>query len=113
MKAVNQSIGRAVRHKDDYASVILLDQRYLQENRQAGLPAWIKRSLESHEKFGSAFASLRKVQLKIFLDLLWKLFDSCLVIKKFFRFSMERSLGQSSVNTVQMRRESREVHVLM
>ncbi|KAJ1522967.1 hypothetical protein ONE63_002104 [Megalurothrips usitatus] len=62
MKAVNQSIGRAVRHKDDYAAVILLDKRYLQKPRQTALPAWIQRSLESHEKFGSAFASLRKVQ---------------------------------------------------
>lgn len=60
MKAVNQSIGRAVRHKDDYASVILLDQRYLSPSRQVSLPAWIQRSLESHERFGSAFASLRK-----------------------------------------------------
>lgn len=63
MKAVNQSIGRAVRHKDDYASVVLLDQRYLQHNRQKSLPQWIQRSLESHERFGSAFASLRKVCL--------------------------------------------------
>lgn len=60
MKAVNQSIGRAVRHKDDYASVVLLDKRYLQQNRQKSLPEWIQRSLESHEKFGSAFGSLRK-----------------------------------------------------
>ncbi|KAE8740581.1 hypothetical protein FOCC_FOCC013914 [Frankliniella occidentalis] len=60
MKAVNQSIGRAVRHKDDYAAVLLLDQRYLQKSRQTALPSWIQRSLESHERFGSAFASLRK-----------------------------------------------------
>ena len=28
MNAVNQSIGRAIRHKDDYAAIILLDQRF-------------------------------------------------------------------------------------
>ena len=61
MKAVNQSIGRAVRHKDDYAAVVLLDQRYLQQTCIKSLPNWIQRSLQSHEKFGSAFGSLRKV----------------------------------------------------
>ena len=27
MKAVNQSVGRAIRHKDDYAAIIFLDHR--------------------------------------------------------------------------------------
>ena len=27
MKAVNQSVGRAIRHKEDYAAIIFLDHR--------------------------------------------------------------------------------------
>jgi chromosome transmission fidelity protein 1 len=46
MKAVNQSIGRAIRHVQDFACVVLLDQRYhTQPQLQAQLPAWIRRRL--------------------------------------------------------------------
>ncbi|XP_025835046.1 ATP-dependent DNA helicase DDX11 isoform X2 [Agrilus planipennis] len=46
-KAVNQCIGRAVRHKDDYATMILLDVRYDRPSTKASLPDWIKRSLKT------------------------------------------------------------------
>lgn len=61
MKAVNQSIGRAVRHKNDYAAMLLLDQRYTRPHTQAALPGWIRASLTSHTKFSPAFAQLKKV----------------------------------------------------
>lgn len=60
MKAVNQSIGRAVRHKGDYAVVLLLDHRYSSQRVQKSLPAWIKTSLVIEEKFPSAFANVVK-----------------------------------------------------
>ncbi|KAH1026433.1 hypothetical protein HUJ05_000103 [Dendroctonus ponderosae] len=46
MKAVNQCIGRAVRHRNDYATVLLLDERYGRPNTHRALPDWIKRSLQ-------------------------------------------------------------------
>ncbi|KAL5332816.1 helicase C-terminal domain-containing protein [Aspergillus crustosus] len=46
MRAVNQCIGRAIRHRNDYAAIILIDQRYERSNIQAKLPGWIKQSLE-------------------------------------------------------------------
>ncbi|XP_044796901.1 ATP-dependent DNA helicase DDX11 isoform X3 [Bubalus bubalis] len=60
MKAVNQSIGRAIRHQKDFASIVLLDQRYASPAVQAKLPAWIRDRVEVKATFGPAFAALRK-----------------------------------------------------
>ncbi|KAK5953036.1 ATP-dependent DNA helicase chl1 [Knufia fluminis] len=47
MRAVNQSIGRAIRHKNDYAAIYLVDKRYATPRIQAKLPAWLKESVRS------------------------------------------------------------------
>nr|XP_023012289.1 ATP-dependent DNA helicase DDX11 isoform X1 [Leptinotarsa decemlineata] len=57
MKAVNQCIGRAVRHKNDYATVLLLDERYNRASVKNALPNWIKKSLQVGD-FNEAFASV-------------------------------------------------------
>ncbi|XP_045685142.1 putative ATP-dependent RNA helicase DDX11-like protein 8 isoform X2 [Phyllostomus hastatus] len=60
MKAVNQSIGRAIRHQKDFASIVLLDQRYARPPVLAKLPTWIRDRVEVKATFGPAFAALRK-----------------------------------------------------
>ncbi|XP_014677194.1 PREDICTED: probable ATP-dependent RNA helicase DDX11 isoform X2 [Priapulus caudatus] len=60
MKAVNQSIGRAIRHRDDSAAILLLDQRYARASVVAALPGWIAEHVKCHSHFASAFSSLRK-----------------------------------------------------
>lgn len=45
LRSVNQSIGRAIRHANDYAAIILIDQRYSTERIQKKLPAWIRKKL--------------------------------------------------------------------
>ncbi|XP_037700974.1 ATP-dependent DNA helicase DDX11 isoform X2 [Choloepus didactylus] len=60
MKAINQSIGRAIRHQKDFASIVLLDQRYTRTPILAKLPAWIRDRVEVKAAFGPAFAALRK-----------------------------------------------------
>ncbi|XP_055452978.1 ATP-dependent DNA helicase DDX11 isoform X3 [Psammomys obesus] len=60
MKAVNQSIGRAIRHQMDFASIVLLDHRYARASVLAKLPAWIRDRVEVKATFGPAFAAMRK-----------------------------------------------------
>ncbi|CAB1323127.1 unnamed protein product [Coregonus sp. 'balchen'] len=60
MKAVNQSIGRAIRHRGDYACIVLCDRRYSRPATLAKLPDWIRAHTHTHTKFGPAFAGLRR-----------------------------------------------------
>lgn len=45
MRAVNQCIGRAIRHINDYAAIIMIDRRYESPRIQQKLPGWIRGSL--------------------------------------------------------------------
>lgn len=65
MKAVNQSIGRAVRHKNDYSSVLLIDHRFSRKKNSEALPKWILKSLKTYDKCGQAFGEICKVRLQI------------------------------------------------
>lgn len=62
MKAVNQSIGRAIRHVGDYAAVLLLDERYGAPGNagvRAKLPAWIAQDMQVLDAFGQLPKQLR------------------------------------------------------
>ncbi|VDP84313.1 unnamed protein product [Echinostoma caproni] len=47
MRAINQAIGRAVRHSKDYAAIFLVDRRFTRANIQQKLPDWVLRGLIS------------------------------------------------------------------
>ena len=61
MKAVNQTIGRAIRHRGDYACIVLADRRYCSERGGPfrKLPDWIKEADVEHcENFGALYRNL-------------------------------------------------------
>ena len=58
MKAVNQCIGRAIRHINDYSTIILLDKRYTCKTK--ALPHWVQRTVIVHKKFGSTMSTVAK-----------------------------------------------------
>ena len=61
LQAVNQSVGRAIRHRGDYACMLLLDQRYA--TRRAAtvgkLPKWIADRVTTLDSFGPAVKHMR------------------------------------------------------
>ncbi|ORY92941.1 helicase C-terminal domain-domain-containing protein [Leucosporidium creatinivorum] len=57
-RAVNQSIGRAIRNARDWAAIILLDERYQQSSKKAQLPGWLGSNVESPQAFGGLMKSL-------------------------------------------------------
>ncbi|KAL2130915.1 hypothetical protein VTI74DRAFT_5799 [Chaetomium olivicolor] len=59
LRAVNQSIGRAIRHRNDYAAVVLIDRRFGGERVRAKLPGWIREGL-TEESEGRGLPGLMK-----------------------------------------------------
>lgn len=57
---VNQSIGRAVRHKNDFASIILMDQRFSRSTAVQKLPRFVRRDLETASTFSCLEDDIRK-----------------------------------------------------
>ncbi|GMG39863.1 unnamed protein product [Ambrosiozyma monospora] len=56
MKAVNQSVGRAIRNINDYAVIYLIDSRYQRTNIQDKLSGWIKKRLL--KQYNDVFATI-------------------------------------------------------
>lgn len=60
MRAVNQCVGRAIRHRSDYAAIMMLDKRYGDERIQSKLPKWIRTSLMAKTSVKDMERALRK-----------------------------------------------------
>ena len=59
-RAVNQAIGRVIRHRNDYGAIIFCDQRFSQPRNIAQLPSWLRPELNVYEKFGESQGKLTK-----------------------------------------------------
>lgn len=60
MQAVSQSVGRAVRHRGDWAAVVLADARYAQARVRAGLPAWLQPHVADFGSFAQAHEAVTR-----------------------------------------------------
>lgn len=53
-RALNQALGRAIRHSNDWGSVFLVDSRYSEKKYQNGLPSWIVSNIKTFETYGQS-----------------------------------------------------------
>ena len=58
-RAVNQALGRAIRHKGDFGAVLLCDERFASPGKRAMLSKWIDDSLRTPASFQEAEDGLR------------------------------------------------------
>ena len=56
-RAVNQALGRVIRHRHDYGAVLLLDYRFAEPGNTNGLSKWLKPHLKN-ESYGSVSRGL-------------------------------------------------------
>jgi chromosome transmission fidelity protein 1 len=54
IRAVNQAIGRSIRHAKDYAVIVLLDARYTQQRIKSKLPGWISEKIATSSSTSSS-----------------------------------------------------------
>lgn len=62
-RAVNQAIGRVIRHKSDYGAILLLDTRFHNTKQKSQLSRWIQGHLQNqvpNEGFGPMIGELAR-----------------------------------------------------
>ncbi|XP_071428784.1 regulator of telomere elongation helicase 1 isoform X2 [Pithys albifrons albifrons] len=57
-RAVNQAIGRVIRHRQDYGAIFLCDQRFTGGSVRNKLPLWVRPYVNVYENFGHAIRSV-------------------------------------------------------
>ncbi|XVE56290.1 hypothetical protein DITRI_Ditri03aG0226800 [Diplodiscus trichospermus] len=58
-RALNQALGRCIRHKYDYGAIILLDWRFQHERNRAYISKWLRPFIREYECFEKSLDELR------------------------------------------------------
>uniref|UniRef100_A0AAY4ER15 Regulator of telomere elongation helicase 1 n=1 Tax=Denticeps clupeoides TaxID=299321 RepID=A0AAY4ER15_9TELE len=88
-RAVNQAIGRVIRHREDYGAIFLCDHRFKSSDARAQLPAWVKPYVRTYDSFGNVVRDVAqffrvaqklvsaKLSFGMFSMVLYELYYSC------------------------------------
>lgn len=64
-RAINQAVGRVIRHKDDYAAIIFCDERFSTEFIKGNLSMWLRPRIKSFKNFGMGLKDVNMFFKKI------------------------------------------------
>ncbi|XP_074378910.1 regulator of telomere elongation helicase 1 homolog isoform X2 [Apium graveolens] len=59
-RAINQAVGRVIRHRHDYGAIIFCDERFTHSNRQSQISVWIQPHIKCYSKFGDVVFTLTR-----------------------------------------------------
>lgn len=59
-RALNQALGRTIRHSKDWGSVFLLDSRFGEKRYQRDLPQWVVSNLKTYETYENSVEEFKK-----------------------------------------------------
>ncbi|PSR96116.1 Regulator of telomere elongation helicase [Actinidia chinensis var. chinensis] len=60
LRAVNQAVGRVIRHRHDYGAIIFCDERFAHSSRQSQISLWIRPHIKCYSKFGDVVFNLTR-----------------------------------------------------
>lgn len=58
-RAINQAIGRVIRHKNDYGAIILCDERFSQASSISQLPNWMRSHIKKMSDYNLAINEIK------------------------------------------------------
>lgn len=80
VRAVNQAVGRAIRHRFDYGAIVLCEERFQSSHLHRQISKWIRPNLTICPNFGSAQSSLQS-------------FFGTAVVSEFAQVGLQQRLG--------------------
>ncbi|XP_010249778.1 PREDICTED: regulator of telomere elongation helicase 1 isoform X2 [Nelumbo nucifera] len=60
LRAVNQAVGRVIRHRHDYGAIIFCDERFAHQSRQCQMSLWLQPHIKCFSKFGDVVFTLTR-----------------------------------------------------
>ncbi|XP_008943821.1 PREDICTED: regulator of telomere elongation helicase 1, partial [Merops nubicus] len=75
-RAVNQAIGRVIRHRQDYGAIFLCDHRFTTGDVRGKLPSWVRPYVNVYDNFGHAVRSV-SLFFRVAQDIMPPLLPQC------------------------------------